>query len=344
MTQGRLTSLGLIDLHVHTVASDSPISPQMLIGQAKRRGIRWLATTDHETMASCSDVAALASRAGIHFIRGVEIAARLSGGRVVHILGYGIRPELAPVLEEFLAPVRRARTSCSREAVHRLKAMGYDVGWPGVLAHVRGPSVFRVHVMHALMDAGYTNRLKGQLYRELSLPGGPLSMGPGAVSAREAIGAIHSGGGVAVLAHPGMCGALGTVEELVRLGLDGIEVYHPAHRPAAVKRAMDVADRYDLLVTGGSDYHGAYGDYEGLLGCPDLGMRQLKALMERIERHGGLACEPLSNRSARRRRDLRLRDPQEPLPFSKDSRPAARRSDRVRGTSGRATLSRSHSG
>lgn len=277
--------LGRIDLHTHTSLSDSPLTPMELFAQARRLGLQWLAVADHDTTLALPACVETAAALGIGFVPAVEITSAVPKDETspVHILGYGLTPEGAMRLDAALAPVRQARTEGYRRAVESLRAMGYEVTWEQVLDHALGTGVHKVHIMHALARAGYATRFKGALYQSLRAPGGPLYGSNAFEGPAEAIRLIHEAGGVAVLAHPGIGGALDACDGLVELGLDGIEAYHPSHDPRIVEGALESARRHRLVVTGGSDYHGIYSDYDASLGCPRLTVAHVEALLERIQ-------------------------------------------------------------
>lgn len=287
------------DLHVHTYYSDSNFSPDQVVEQSRRLGLQWLSVVDHDTTAALPRLIDLASSQHLGFIPATEITARAPEGELAHIIGYGLRTDGMASLDDALAPARDGRMEMNRRSVEALRAIGYDVTWPQVLAHAGRRGVYKVHIMLAMAYAGYAAWLKGSLYKQLSGSGLPLSDRKGFVDAEDAIGLIHDRGGIAVLAHPGLHGGLGYCDQLVKLGLDGIEVYHPSHKPEAVQRALELAQQHGLAVTGGSDHHGIYGNHDITLGCPELTWSHLEELLDRIRAMGGLVVGELPAPNAR---------------------------------------------
>ncbi len=277
----------LIDLHTHSALSDGSAAPEDLLAQARRLGIRWLAVADHDSVGSYPRCDGIAAEAGIGLIPAVEITSvNPMDGAPLHILGYGVGPNSSEALESELAGVRQARTDWYRRGVQRLRAEGYQVTWTEVLKHATGGDVHRVHVMHALAVAGYTTRFKGYLYHEMSKPGAPLYGHVGYLNPDRAIDLIHQNSGVAVLAHPAIAGAIAACDLLVEMGIDGIEAFHPSHTPLVVEQALALARGHRLVVTGGSDYHGLYSEYDTTLGCPELTLENVEDLLARIHAIG----------------------------------------------------------
>ncbi len=282
MTIERALNGGFADLHTHSNVSDCPFTVPELFASAKRLGIRWLSVTDHDTAVGLPACIEAAARYEIGLVPGIEITSAVENGSIVHLLGYGLETESIGRVEEALAPVREGRTEACRQTVKALNERGFRLPWSDVVRCSGGEGVFKYHIMHALISAGYATKIKGSLYRELNAPGGPLSGHKAYVSAALAIGLIHEAGGVAVLAHPAIDRTLDSLDELLGHGLDGIEVYHPSGNTEVIGRALDMAQRHELLVTGGSDYHGYYGEYDVPMGCPDLGRGDLEELLKRI--------------------------------------------------------------
>lgn len=278
---------GRVDLHTHSALSDGTVNPDDLVAQALRLGLKWLAVADHDTTTSLARCVSAASATGLNFIPAIEItSANPANGNPLHLLGYGLRLESAEWLNAALSGVRQARTDWQRRSVEKLRAVGYEVTWSEVWKHAKGGDVHKAHVVHALADAGYTTRFKGSLYRRLSEPGAPLAGHTAYITPDLAIDLIHESGGVAVLAHPGIAGAIASCDALVGMGLDGIEAFHPSHTAQVVEQALSLARKHGLVVMGGSDYHGLYSDFDTTLGCPELTFGHIDDLLGRIRAIG----------------------------------------------------------
>ena len=264
----------MIDLHVHSNWSDGSASIPELIRMAKETGLSGFALTDHDTTAGLYELGRLGREAGIQVYPGIEISAVESpGGKKVHILGYCLPEESYPAVEKFCRPTRESRDECIRQAVKKLERAGYPVALEQVEAKAGPPGgLYKQFIMQVLMDAGRCAGIYGPLYRELFQirPNGT----PGIASfssclpvAKDAVRCITDAGGVAVLAHPGMYGNYGRIPELLDEGLRGIEAFHPKHTAADEVRCRELAERWRLILTGGSDFHGKYGEGERLGQC-----------------------------------------------------------------------------
>ncbi|CAM4233013.1 PHP domain-containing protein [Paenibacillus alkaliterrae] len=274
-----------VDLHCHTNISDCSLSFCEIIDLAKLEGVGCLAITNHDTTQGLEEMAEAGKREGVEIIPGIEISAYdFSRNRRVHILGYFVEPG-HPALEELCAPLLDMRHHASYVMVNRLIEAGYNITWEQIAKYASGGTgVYKQHIMHALIDSGYTSSIYGDVYRKL-FSRGQNGEAPGIafvpmkyVDARSAIRAIIQAGGIPVLAHPGQYGNFDAVPELVESGLAGIEVWHPLHGSEDEARAREYAEQYGLIMTGGSDFHGFYGETDAALGCKDPGIECVIAL------------------------------------------------------------------
>ncbi|MCL4424342.1 MAG: PHP domain-containing protein [Firmicutes bacterium] len=263
----------MIDLHLHTSASDGSLTPGETLAEARRRGLNIVAITDHDTVAGVKEALSLPGQ-GPTVIPGLEMTTRYRG-RQVDLLGYFIDiddHELLERQESYRAAVERR----ARRVVESLQKAGFPLLWEEVFKLARGGFVHQVKIMHALLQAGYLAQ------REEILTAMPKWLGrggPGYVPLEwtfpeplQAISFIRRLGGIPVLAHPGRSNIDDYIPELVAAGLGGIEVYHSQHDPAKVAHYLALAQRMNLLITGGSDYHGLYNKADflmGYLGIPD---------------------------------------------------------------------------
>jgi predicted metal-dependent phosphoesterase TrpH len=242
-----------VDLHLHTTASDGQLSPTELVQLAREHGLEVIAITDHDTTNGI-DEAQQAAQGSPVLIPGVELSAD-DDGVDVHTLGYFMDFH-APAFQERLARFRDDRLHRGRRIVEKLDALGLPLDWARVEAIAGGGAVGRPHVARAMVEAGYVQTVKEAFDRYL-FTGGPAYMARERLSPEGAIELIHSVGGVAVLAHPGLVAHYErlVVERLVQAGLDGIEIVHPDNPPAVEQRARELALQYGLIMTGGSDFH-----------------------------------------------------------------------------------------
>ncbi|MBT0994461.1 PHP domain-containing protein [Cellulomonas sp. DKR-3] len=248
-----------IDLHAHSSASDGTEAPADVVAAAWRAGLDVLALTDHDTTVGWPAAAEAAGRAGIALVRGTEVSARWRGVSV-HLLSYLQDPE-HPALARELARTREARVARARAMVDLLAA-DHPITWQDVLAESDDAvTVGRPHIADALVARGVVPD-RDAAFRHLLRADGPYHVPHYAPDAGAAVAAIVESGGVPVFAHPG-ADARGrvvpdeTFDELAAAGLVGLEVRHRDHGPEQRARLGAIAERLGLLVTGGSDYHGA---------------------------------------------------------------------------------------
>lgn len=243
------------DLHIHTTASDGTDSPEAVVALAAEKGFSIIAITDHDTMRGVPEAVAAGEKYGVRVIGGVEISA--GGQTEVHVLGYGIRD--AERLEQTLSLMRDKRAERMAAMVEKLRALGVDVTLDEVMALSDG-SVGRSHLARVLIDKGVVRDVREAFARYLS-PGKPAYVEREKLSVQQAVRLIADCGGLPVIAHPGQNHGESywgreRFHALKAYGLRGIEVYHMAHGAAQAAACERIARAENLLVTGGSDYHG----------------------------------------------------------------------------------------
>ncbi len=242
-----------IDLHTHTVASDGLLDAAQLIRLAAGAGVGVLAVTDHDSTESVEGAMEAGREAGIEVIPAVELNTDVPGTEV-HILGYFIDRRLE-WLQALLRRLRDGRLHRAARMVEKLVALGAPITLDRVLAFAGGGAVGRPHVARALLEAGYVSETAEAFVKYIGR-NGPAYVERLKVTPAQAVEIIRRAGGIPVLAHPGWLGDDGMVEGLLAAGLEGIEAYYPDHTPAMVERYLEVARRFNLLVTGGTDFHG----------------------------------------------------------------------------------------
>lgn len=271
----------MIDLHLHTTASDGRSSPAALVREAVAAGITTLAVTDHDTVAAVPDVRAAAVAAGLAFVTGIEITA-VERGRDVHVLGYGVDPN-HPVLGRFLASQRAVRRRRLLAIGERLRALGIHVDVEAMIEAAGrggGRAVGRPLVARALVAAGHAQDVAGAFDRFLG-EGRPAFVPRAGAPVADVVALVADAGGVASLAHPVKVGDDLLIARLVADGLPAIEAFHPDHDAADLSRYLEMADRSGLLVTGGSDYHGPGSGRTNGLGVVGLPADRFEALAVR---------------------------------------------------------------
>ena len=268
------------DLHCHTKLSDGSVGIEDLIVIAQKSGIDTIAITDHDCLAGTVRGQVIGKRYGVNVIPGVELSAfDFEAGQKVHILSY-----LAD------AP-NRLESVCKRTSVARKRAgqimmlkvaSRFPITSDFIINHASGSTnLYKQHIMHALMDAGYTDKIFGDLYYALFGESSETNiLAPTKYpSVEEVINEIHGAGGIAVLAHPVKFNNFDEIEKYVDMGLDGVEVWHPSADEETVGRLTEFCKKKKLLMTGGSDFHGIYGNKTVTLGTCSTPQEQLDKLM-----------------------------------------------------------------
>lgn len=271
----------LIDLHVHSTASDGTLSPAAVVEAAHAAGISVLALTDHDTMAGVPEAMAAAARLGIQLIPGVELNTDRTYGEV-HILGYLIPPE-QEAFQELLAHRRAARVRRGQRMVERLQELGCPITLDQVLRIAQDGSITRPHVARALVEAGCVASME-EAFRRYLYTGGPAYVPHEPFAPVDAVRAVLAAGGVPVLAHPGRMQHREIIPMLVEAGLQGLECYYPEHSPEDTERFLALAAKYDLVVTGGTDFHGPGSTADRRIGSVSAPADVVAALQERQAR------------------------------------------------------------
>ncbi len=275
------------DLHCHTKISDGSLGIEELIGIAKRRGLSAISVTDHDTTAGATRAVVVGRRQGVRVIHGVEFSTTDSErGRNAHLLCYLC--DYPDRLEGLCRRIGENRRAAGMEMVR--KVMRYYPITPELVVKCATGStnIYKQHIMHALVDAGYAETIYGELYNKLfSRDSGIARVSIEYPDTREVLAAIHEAGGVAVLAHPVTYQNEALLEELVTLGLDGVEVWHPSHTEEQTAQLLQFAKDNALLTTGGTDFHGMYSSAPRPLGSvtiPDDCVESLVSYKERKAR------------------------------------------------------------
>ena len=247
-----------IDLHLHTTHSDGSFSPTAVLEFAKAAGVTALAITDHDIVAAIPEALEVGSRLEIEIVPGVEISSRY-GESELHILGYCIDWRQQQ-LNERLKVLRESRHQRNPQIVNKLNELGVDITYEEVQALAGTESVGRPHIARVLMDKKFVTSAKEAFDRYLA-QGRPAFVPRQLPEPAEAVTWIREAGGIAVLAHPTWVkessdGLSLLVERLKAAGLGGVEVHYSTHNARQTGEYLSLAKQFDLLVTGGSDFHG----------------------------------------------------------------------------------------
>jgi len=266
----------LADLHIHTVCSDGMRSPAQAVEEAREGGLQAISITDHDTVEGLEEAAAWGRRLGVEVVPGTELSAHIRE-REIHLLGYCFDPHDGD-LSETLNLVHQRRYERGKAIVKRLNGMGVGVTLDEVLLHAKGSPLGRPHIAAAMVDHGIV-ATKDEAFRLYIGDRAPAFSPKPYTAPEQVIELIHRAGGVAVLAHPGASFPEHILVQLVHSGLDGIEVFHPAHQPAQIDYYTQLAAHYGLLMAGGSDSHG---EAEGVrIGEYGIGYEAIEAMRAR---------------------------------------------------------------
>lgn len=249
----------MIDLHAHSTASDGTEPPADLVRSAARAGLSVVAITDHDTTLGWDEASAAAVEHGVTLVPGIEVSCA-RGWRSVHLLAYLPDPTHPALLDE-LEKARTSRDTRLDRMVGKMAADGVPISVDAVRAEVgEGATPGRPHIADALVRSGVVAD-RDEAFRRYLADSSPYYVGHYAPDPARAVEVVVAAGGVPVVAHPFSRTRTGVVgesllEEMVAVGLAGVEVHHRDHDDASVAELLVLADRLDLLVTGSSDYHG----------------------------------------------------------------------------------------
>ena len=246
----------MIDLHLHTTASDGTLSPSSLVALAARTGLRVISVTDHDTVAGLMEARTAAGTCGVRLIDGIEITA-IEDGRDVHVLAYFFDPGDRD-LGLFLDRQRAERVGRVREIGARLRALDLAVDVEALLeaaARDDGRSVGRPMLADALVAAGHAADRRDAFDRLLG-DGRPAFVPRRGPVVARVIEVVAAAGGIASLAHPALTNLDARIPSFVDAGLAAIEVRHRDHDPETEARYRELARSLGVAVSGGSDFHG----------------------------------------------------------------------------------------
>lgn len=261
-----------VDLHCHSTASDGTYSPTDVVKLAKERNLSALALTDHDTINGVAEASRVAGELGIDFLPGIEISAEYPHPGTMHILGYGIDPN-SSVLRDLTTTLLGGRDDRNPKIIAKLQELNVAITMEEVEKEAKvevagadgGPPkkkpIGRPHIAAILLRKGYVSSIK-QAFDKYLAPGGLAYFDKERLAPHTALQMIRDSGGIAVLAHPVQLrytndAQLETVlKDLVDHGLGGIEVIHSDHDEKLVQQYTELAKRYNLVMTGGSDFHG----------------------------------------------------------------------------------------
>ena len=261
---------------MHSFCSDGLRTPTQAVEEACEAGLQAISLTDHDTVEGIPEATEAGIRLGMEVIPGTELSAHVRE-REVHILAYCIDcsdNQFGSNLEKAF----ESRYQRGVAIVEKLNGLGLGVSLDDVLEQAKGSPIGRPHIAAALVEKGLVADNNEAFNRYIG-DRGPAFKAKPYTSAEDVIALIHRTGGVAVLAHPGASLHEGIIQQLISFGLDGLEVFHPAHQPPQIDFYNQLADSHGLLKSGGSDSHG---NVDGTrIGDYGVGYEVIEAMRER---------------------------------------------------------------
>lgn len=281
-----------LDLHIHSIYSDGSLSPEDLVDTAINLDISAISITDHDNILSYKHAVAQADlrsketgKPVVEIIPGVEINT-LWKGHEIHVLGYYMDLTSKPFLD-LLAYQQHARAQQTIKIVEKLNKEGINIKLEDITSLViEGGSIGRPHIARSIVNMGGAKHVI-EAYNKYINDSASTYVKRKTVSPHEAVEIVYEACGIPVIAHPGDVDIIeDLVKDLINCGLRGIEAYHRKHSPAMVEYYFTMAEKYGLVVTGGSDFHGPSGNKKmepGQNFVPGWILSKLKAEKNRIE-------------------------------------------------------------
>ncbi|MFC1637517.1 PHP domain-containing protein [Candidatus Margulisiibacteriota bacterium] len=241
------------DLHIHTTFSDGTLGPEEIVRLAKKAGLTTIAITDHDVVAGIDQAQQAGQAVGLEVIPGIELTTE-DLDTEIHILGYFIDHH-DPGLIEIITRIQKSREERIFKICEKLKGLGVDLGPEKVFELAGHRAAGRPHVARALLADGHIKDFKEAFIRYIGF-NGPAYVSHYKLSPEEAIKLVMAAGGVPVYGHPAVSNRDQVIPELIKAGLAGIEAYYGGHNHSQTRHYLKLAEKYGLLVTGGSDFHG----------------------------------------------------------------------------------------
>ena len=271
--------MGKIDLHTHTIASDGALTPRALVRKAFEHGVRVLAITDHDSTEGIAEAREEAARhPGLTIVPGLEINCDVEGSEV-HILGYLVDHD-APWFQEFLSEQRRERTARVHRLAERLAELGMPIDPAEVFAVAGEGAPGRPHVAQVMVQRGYVKSVR-EAFDKYLRSDGPANVPRRRLTPAGAVDVIRRARGVPVFAHPGLADRDAMIPALVEAGLQGIETYYAEHSTQQVRAYLELCRRFDLVATGGSDFHGPHTGRTNPPGTPPVPLAAWEGIQAR---------------------------------------------------------------
>ena len=248
----------MIDLHMHSTFSDGTLTPTQLVERAKKNNIEVMAITDHDNVDGLKEGRQEAEKKGITFVNGIEISANFKD-KDIHILGYFLNLEDKEFLG-WLKKLQKKRHNRTLKILSKLSDLGIDISFSEVEGEVLGNVIGRPHIAKMIIKKGFSATMDEVFDRYLG-DGKPAYVPKVGVDMVEVVKKLKANGAVVILAHPHLIShpddtMINIIDSLVKNGLDGLELYYPNIETRKKNKLLKIAKRRDLILTGGSDFHG----------------------------------------------------------------------------------------
>jgi len=267
-----------IDLHIHTNHSDGILSSQEILTKAAKNNLSAIAITDHDSINAFDEALPYAERLGIELISGVELSCEAED-KDIHVLAYFVDSK-NKVFSEFLEKMRFYRKERIFKIADKLKYIGIDFCAESLLKEIKDAAPGRLHVARKLLKDGSIKSIPEAFHCYIG-ENCPAYVKKFKFQVSECIELIHSIGAIAVIAHPGVYKSDHLINNFIECGLDGLEVFHSEHKKSQIKKYLKIAEKNNLLITGGSDYHGLQHD-KRILGSLKIPYSLLEKMKERL--------------------------------------------------------------
>ncbi|MHC4871034.1 MAG: PHP domain-containing protein [Planctomycetota bacterium] len=267
-----------VDLHTHTNFSDGILTPEELVEEAIWKGLSAIGITDHDSLAGIERAQNAGEKSGIEVIPGVELSCELEGVEV-HILGYLMNK--SEVVTNCLKTLCADRQDRMKKMVEKAQSSGLDIKYEEVIAQANGDSVGRPHLARVMVEKGYVKNISSAFANYIG-DDKAMYVAKRRLNAFDAIGLIREAEGISVLAHPGVNNLVEFIPLFAKNGIQGLEVFYSAHSPEIENIMLKMAQEYNLIATGGSDYHGdPKNDRE--LGYPSISYKYLEQMRDAMK-------------------------------------------------------------
>jgi hypothetical protein len=269
-----------IDLHIHTSASDSLLEPEEVVKWAVKKNLKVIGITDHDTVSGIDKAIREAKKyKDLYIVPGIEFSAEYYDEEV-HILGYFIDYK-STILAKHINKLKSSRYIRVKKIINKLKKLNIQITFEEVMNIANKGSLGRPHIARVLMNKGYVNSIE-EAFEKYIGKDKPAYVNKYKLTIEESINLIHNIGGIAVLAHPGLLNNKNIIEEVIKLKIDGIEIYHPKHTSEYIKHLRIIAVKNSLIFTGGSDCHGIVENGSPILGDFGVTIKQFNKILNKI--------------------------------------------------------------